>query len=74
MKDDYKVQQLKEMLRQEMMQPHNEKYGAHLTHWSGCAKPINIDEGALRVLIEYYSIYYSLNGLKHGAGTTNESR
>ena len=64
MKDDYKVQQLKEMLRQEMMQPHNEKYGAHLTHWSGCAKPINIDEGALRVLIEYYSIYYSLNGLK----------
>ena len=55
MKDDYKAQQLKEMPRQEMMQPQNEKYGAHLTHWSGCAKPIIIDEGALKVLIEYYS-------------------
>lgn len=55
MKDDYKVKQLKEMLRQEMKQPQDEKYGAHLTHWSGYAMPINIDEGALRLLIEYYS-------------------
>ena len=55
MKDDYKVKQLKEMLRQEMKQPQDEKYGAHLSHWSGCAKAIIIDEGALRVLIEYYS-------------------
>ena len=32
----------------------NEQYGAHLTHWSGQAKPINIDAGALEALIAYY--------------------
>lgn len=55
MKDDYKVKQLQEMLKWERAQPENEKYGAHLTHWSGHGLPINLDEGALEVLIEYYS-------------------
>lgn len=54
MADEYKVKQLKEMLKWEEAQPENEKYGAHLTHWSGHGIPINIDEGALKCLIEYY--------------------
>lgn len=54
MKDSYKVKQLQEMLEYEKAQPENEKYGAHLQHWSGHGKPINIDEGALELLIKYY--------------------
>lgn len=55
MKDEYKVKQLSEMLKWEKAQPENEKYGAHLSHWSGRAMHINLDEGALMVLIKYYS-------------------
>lgn len=54
MKDSYKVKQLEEMLAYEKAQPENEKYGAHLQYWSGHGKPINIDEGALELLIKYY--------------------
>lgn len=54
-KDSYKVQQLKAMLKAEQAQPEEEKYGANLSHWSGAAKPINIDEGAIKLLIRYYS-------------------
>lgn len=52
--DHYKIEQLTRMLEFEKKQAENEKYGAHLTHWSGNAKPINIDEGALQTLINYY--------------------
>ena len=52
---EYKVKQLKIMLNEESKSEPDAKYGAHLTHWSGKAKSINIDEGALQVLIDYYS-------------------
>ena len=52
--DHYKIEQLTIMLEYEMKQAENAKYGAHLDHWSGKAKPINIDEGALQALINYY--------------------
>ena len=52
--DVYKVEQLRKMLEHETAT--NEKhYGAHLMHWWGDAKPINIDAGAIKVLIDYYS-------------------
>lgn len=54
-KDPYKVEQLWNMLKAEIDAPEDQKYGAHLQHWSGYAKPINIDAGALRVLIAYYT-------------------
>lgn len=54
-KDPYKVEQLWEMLKAEVSAPDNQKYGAHLQHWSGNSKPINIDAGALRALIAYYT-------------------
>lgn len=50
---EYKVKQLAKMLEAENKSDGG--YGAHLTHWAGTAKPINIDAGALRVLIHYYS-------------------
>lgn len=49
----YKVEQLKKMLDAE--EGTNGGYGAHLTHWAGNAKPINIDAGAIKALIRYYS-------------------
>ena len=52
--DHYKIEQLTRMLEFEKKQAENEKFGAHLTHWSGNAKPINIDEEALQALINYY--------------------
>lgn len=52
--DDYKIAQLEKMLQFEEQQDEKNQFGAHLTHWSGHGKPINIDAGALRVLIEYY--------------------
>ena len=55
-KDPYKVEQLWKMLKAEIDAPEDQKYGAHLQHWSGNAKPINIDAGALRTLIAYYTI------------------
>ena len=55
-KDPYKVEQLWKMLKAEVSAPDDQKYGAHLQHWSGEAKPIIIDAGALRALIKYYTI------------------
>lgn len=52
--NEYKIKQLMEMLEFEKKQPDNEKYGAHLTHWSGHGNPINLDEGAIQALIDYY--------------------
>ena len=52
----YKIEQLREWLRFEEKMPEAQQYGAHLTHWSGRGKPINIDAGALRVLIDYYEL------------------
>ena len=54
-KDPYKVEQLQKMLQAEIDAPEDQKYGAHLQHWSGKANPINIDAGALRALIAYYT-------------------
>lgn len=51
---DHKVKQLTEMLMFEEAQPPKRQYGAHLDHWSGHGTPINIDAGALRLLIRYY--------------------
>ena len=55
MRDDYKIEQLNKMLMAEQGQKETEKYGAHLTHWAGTSKPVNIDEGAIKLLIKYYS-------------------
>lgn len=52
--DAYKVEQLRKMLVHETAE-NEEHYGAHITHWQGDAKPINIDAGAIKVLIDYYS-------------------
>ena len=51
---NYKIAQLEEMLRQEL-DPKTSGYGAHLTHWSGNAKPINIDAKAIQALIDHYN-------------------
>ncbi len=52
--DAYKVEQLRKMFEHETNKT-EEHYGAHLTHWAGDSKPINIDAGAIKVLIDYYS-------------------
>ena len=52
--DDYKVKQLILMLSHEEGSGKDVGYGAHLSHWYGDSKPIQLDAGALRVLIEYY--------------------
>lgn len=52
--NEYRIKQLESMLEYESKQPDSEKYGAHLTHWSGHGNPINLDEGALKALIRYY--------------------
>jgi hypothetical protein len=49
---EWKIKQLRLMLEAE--QNENGGYGAHLTHWVGTAKPINIDERAIMALIEHY--------------------
>lgn len=51
---DYKIEQLRKMLEHET-NGNEVHYGAHITHWSGDSKPINIDAGAIQVLIDYYS-------------------
>ncbi|MDL2206544.1 hypothetical protein LJC33_06530 [Eubacteriales bacterium OttesenSCG-928-N13] len=53
--NEWKVKQLTIMQNAELERPSENQYGAHLTHWSGKAKPINIDAGALQLLIDYYS-------------------
>lgn len=53
MKDFWKAEQIKRMIEAEQ----NEEtggYGAHLQHWAGTAKPINIDAEALKALLKYY--------------------
>lgn len=52
--NDYKLDQLKLMLEAEKS-TETGGYGAHLTHWAGKSKPINLDAEALQVLIDYYS-------------------
>lgn len=51
--NEYKVKQLEIMLACELDHK-NGGYGAHLSYWYGDSKPINIDAGALRFLIDYY--------------------
>ena len=54
--NEYKIKQLMAMLMVETdPNPEISGYGAHLQYWTGDAKPINIDAGALQVLIDYYS-------------------
>lgn len=52
--DTYKVEQLKEMLAYEKDLV-NGGYGAHLTYLGDVAAPIQLDAGALELLIVYYS-------------------
>lgn len=54
MRDSYKVKQLYKMLEHEQSET-EAHYGAHITHWASDSKPINIDAGAIKTLIEYYS-------------------
>lgn len=49
---DYKIEQLKEMLAAELSPDGG--YGAHVSHWVGSIKPINIDAQALAALIAHY--------------------
>lgn len=56
--DTYKVEQLKKMLAHETNQT-EEHYGAHLQHWYGDSKPIQIDAGGIKALIRYYSKHKS---------------
>lgn len=51
--NEYKLQQLRSMLAAETSEDAG-GYGAHLDHWSGRAKPINLDAEALQVLINHY--------------------
>ncbi len=50
---DYKIKQLEGMLSAET-NPQTAGYGAHLTHWAGSAKAINIDALAIQALIDHY--------------------
>lgn len=52
----YKIQQLKIMLECEQGKygKEGQGYGAHLSHWYGNSKAIQLDAGALEVLIKYY--------------------
>lgn len=52
--DSYKVEQLTKMLAHETSKD-EVHYGAHLTHWYGDAKPLTIDAGGIKALIQYYS-------------------
>lgn len=54
--DSYKVEQLRKMLAHETSVD-EEHYGANLSHWHGDAKPLTIDAGGLRALIDYYSTH-----------------
>jgi hypothetical protein len=54
MKDEYKVKQLTAMLSHEEGVGDDIGYGAHLSHWYGDSKPIQLDAGAIKVLISYY--------------------
>lgn len=50
----YKVAQLTSMRDYERKQASDQQYGAHLEHWSGHGKPINLDADALQALIDHY--------------------
>ena len=52
--NEYKVRQLLIMLSHEIGDGENDGYGANLTHWYGDSKPIRLDAGALKALIDYY--------------------
>ena len=52
--DAYKVKQLKQMLSYENDSV-NGGYGAHLSYKGSEAAPIQLDAGALEMLIVYYS-------------------
>ena len=49
----YKVEQLRLMYKAEA-DPDKGGFGAHLTHWSGNAKPVNLDAKAIAALIKHY--------------------
>lgn len=49
----YKIDTLTLMIAAEESEQYG-GYGAHLEHWAGVAKPINLGAGALKVLLEYY--------------------
>ena len=50
---EYKLGEIRKMLSAETSATTG-GYGANLSHWSGAAKPINIDAGALQALYFYY--------------------
>lgn len=52
---EYKRNVINQMMLIEQGQPESERYGAHLSHWDGRAKSINLDIGALNALLGYYN-------------------
>ena len=51
---EWKIEQLRLMLKAEANEEHG-GYGAHLNHWAGTAKPINLDADAIQTLIDHYT-------------------
>lgn len=51
---NYKVEQIERMLKAEKEQPECAKYGAVLNHWDPGVKPINLDEKALKCLLNHF--------------------
>ena len=51
----YKVEQLTATRDYERKQASDQQYGAHLEHWSGHGKPINLDADALQALTDHYN-------------------
>lgn len=49
----YKIEILTLMIAAEESETYG-GYGAHLEHWAGVTKPINLGAGALKALLEYY--------------------
>lgn len=50
---EYRIKQLEKMLDHEASKT-EEHYGAHLMHWYGDSKAINIGADEIRLLIRYY--------------------
>lgn len=62
---EYKIKQLQLMLEIEKSpDPEVSGYGAHLSHWHGKAKAIQLDAGAIQALINYYTACEELEAAK----------
>ena len=64
LKYDHKLNQLRIMLAIENGEhgDENKDFGAHLNHWHGAAKPIQLDATALECLIKHYEAREAAEG------------